>query len=468
MCNFAADYHNRVSLSDDCDYNLMNMIKELSITAVSLLTAIAAMAEGYQINTLSARQIAMGHTGVSQKLGAESMFFNPAGMGFMESTVDASIGVAAIASSASAEIDGKRYETNSKVSTPMYAYAGFKIFDNLKAGVTFYTPYGSNINWGDNWPAAILNQRVTLKMYAVQPTVAWRITPKLSVGAGLVLSWGNIDLHKGLIVASSMDQMLEAMGSDMRFGDITPASANLVGSTGIRVGFNVGAMYDINEQFTVGASFRSRINMKVKAGDITVSYANEAAQKLLEQQLGLMHGTQFKAEMPQPYSLVFGVTYRPTPKWEVAADAHLSGWSTYKQLDIEMLSEQLKAFDQHIVKAYHNSWAVRLGAKYEATERLDVRAGFSVDLTPVNKNYYNPETPGQTRVSPSVGISFRPVKHLQVDVSCAYVAGCGADNVSNVYTDLIYAKMGRPAEHTIGGNYKLHAWTPAISVGYSF
>lgn len=444
------------------------MIKKLSIAAVSLLTATMALAEGYQINTLSARQIAMGHTGVSQKLGSESMFFNPAGMGFMTSTVDASVGMAAIASSASADIDGGHYETNSKISTPMYAYAGFKVNDKLKAGITFYTPYGSNINWGDNWPAAILNQRVSLKMYAVQPTVAWRITPKLSVGAGLVMSWGNIDLHKGLIVASSMDQLLAAMGSEQRFGDITPASVNLVGSTGIRVGVNIGAMYDINDRFTVGASFRSRINMKVPAGDITVSYANEYAEKLLQEQLALMNGTQFKAEMPQPYSLVFGATYRPTQKWEVSADAHLTGWSTYKQLDIEMLSEQLKPFDQHIVKDYHNSWAIRLGAKYEVNDNFDLRGGFSVDFTPVNDHYYNPETPGQTRVSPAFGFSFRPVNHLQVDVSCAYVAGCGANNVSNVYTDLIYAKMGQPAEQTIGGNYKLHAWTPAISVGYSF
>ena len=34
----------------------------------------SAVAEGYQINSLSARQIGMGHTGIAQKLGAESMF----------------------------------------------------------------------------------------------------------------------------------------------------------------------------------------------------------------------------------------------------------------------------------------------------------------------------------------------------------------------------------------------------------
>lgn len=43
-----------------------------------MLSACAAMAEGYQINTLSARQLGMGHTGTALKLGSESMIFNPA------------------------------------------------------------------------------------------------------------------------------------------------------------------------------------------------------------------------------------------------------------------------------------------------------------------------------------------------------------------------------------------------------
>ena len=41
-------------------------------------TSLALWAEGYQINTLSAKQEGMGHVGVAMKLGSESMIFNPA------------------------------------------------------------------------------------------------------------------------------------------------------------------------------------------------------------------------------------------------------------------------------------------------------------------------------------------------------------------------------------------------------
>lgn len=71
------------------------------------------------------------------------------------------------------------------------------------------------------------------------------------------------------------------------------------------------------------------------------------------------------------------------------------------------------------------------------TERLDLRAGLMVDTSPVNKNYYNPETPGMTKVEPTVGLSFRPIPQLSIDLGFMYVAGMGIDNASCQYADLL-------------------------------
>lgn len=54
---------------------------------VVLATSLSAFAEGYQVNTLSAKQMGMAHSGVALKLGAESQYFNPAGMGFLDKTL---------------------------------------------------------------------------------------------------------------------------------------------------------------------------------------------------------------------------------------------------------------------------------------------------------------------------------------------------------------------------------------------
>ena len=58
------------------------------LAAAMLFGSFNAAAEGYQVNSLSTRQLGMGHTGFALKLGAESQFFNPAGMAFMTKTVE--------------------------------------------------------------------------------------------------------------------------------------------------------------------------------------------------------------------------------------------------------------------------------------------------------------------------------------------------------------------------------------------
>ena len=228
-------------------------MKKIVTAALAMCIALAASAEGYQVNTLSTRQLGMGHTGVALKLGAESMFFNPAGMAFSDKTIDVSASVTGIAPTATATLpDGSEWSTHNPVSTPLDFSASFRVYDCLQAGVTFYTPYGSSIDWRDNWPGAVLNQRCDLRAFTVQPTLSWRITPRLSVGAGLMVTWGSVNLDKGLVSASSMDAMLAglaatgagaAMGipADYRFGTTTPASVNLNGTTKLAFGFNVGA-----------------------------------------------------------------------------------------------------------------------------------------------------------------------------------------------------------------------------------
>ncbi|MDE6715785.1 MAG: outer membrane protein transport protein, partial [Muribaculaceae bacterium] len=411
--------------------------RKLLLALIAAACSLPSFAEGYQVNTLSARQVALGHTGVSQKLNAESMYFNPAGIGYMNSTFDFSAGFTGIIPTATCTYNNVKYTTDNKVSTPIFAYAAFKVSNPVKIGLAFYTPYGSSINWSENWPGAIGSQKVSLSTFCLQPTVAWRILPNLSVGAGITVAWGKVDLYKGLVLGSSLDQMMVAMGGTAMFADITPASVNLKGTSKLAVGFNVGAMYDINSKFTVGASFRSKMMAKVGSGDASVTFANSVAKQLLESSVGLIDKANFKAEMPMPYSLTFGLSYRPVSKLELSFDAQLTGWSAYKQLDVEFHEASLQSFNQYLPKNYKNSWAFRLGAAYNLTKRLELLAGFNVDTTPVNVDYYNPETPGMTKVSPSLGLVFRPIEQISVSFGCSYIAGLGMKDAKYAYDDII-------------------------------
>ncbi|MDE6527663.1 MAG: outer membrane protein transport protein [Muribaculaceae bacterium] len=507
-------------------------MKKLSTALAAVTATFAMMAEGYQVNTFSAKQEGMGHVGVAMKLGAESQIFNPAGLSFMNKTMEISGAMSAIKATAKANVNGTEYETSNKVSTPMNFSAAFRIYDNLFAGVTLYTPYGSSINWGKSWPGAVLNQSCDLKVFTLQPTVSWRILPKLSIGAGMMISWGSVDLKKGLVPASSMDKLMNlqyeaamlqykaaqlaamvqgtpAPGNapqpyNYTYGNMPPASVGLKGNSELALGFNIGAMFDITDQWTIGASFRSKMGMKVKAGDASVEYADEMARTVLGSTLDNLNYANFSAKMPCPYVLTFGVAYKPVERLTLAFDAQLNGWGTYKNLDIEFAG--LEQYNQHLEKNYSNAMTYHLGAQFAMTERLDLRAGLMVDCSPCNTDLYNPETPGTTKIEPSLGLSFRPLKGLSIDVAFMYVHGVKVKDASCGYDDLLApafnaglqqydegvalynataAQIGSitgmqippyqradisplAARQTFTADYLVHAFIPAIGISYSF
>lgn len=436
-------------------------IKETVVAAVLLMPSVI-MAEGYQVNSLSTRQLGMGHTGIAMKLGAESQFFNPAGMAFMEPNIDLSASFNAIMPTVTATVDGKEYTTDNDASTPFSVFGAFDILDNLKAGVSLYTPYGSSINWTDNWPGATLNQSVNLKAFSIQPTVAWRILPNLSVGAGLTITWGSVNLNKGLVSGAELNALLTALGSAYPTPEITPASAHLQGHAGIACGVNLGAMYDISKNVTFGINFRSKTMMKVKAGKTEITYgtANPTIQAILASKLDGIAQTDFSAEMPLPATLGFGFSWH-NDKVVADVETQLTFWSAYKNLDIKF--DGASQFDQHLEKNYHDSWLVRGGVEWHTSSRLDLRAGLMIDFSPVDKEFYNPETPGMTKIEPTLGLTYRPIPCLGINIAGMYVAGTGIDGASYTSKNVLTG-----ASSTFTANYRLHSWTGSLGISLNF
>ena len=481
---------------------MKNLIATLCLAALPFSYAAA---EGYQVNAQSTKQAGMGHVGAAMKLGAESMHFNPAGLVFMDKSVDLSVGVSGVF--AHAKFENGDYEAKNDVSpsTPLYVYAGFKIYDNLAAGVSINTPYGSGITWGDNWKGSHLIQEISLKAFNIQPTISWKITDKLSIGAGLMMEFGNIQLNRALIGPGEMSYMANYMLQGLsqalppeqisaimpmvqplmdemaRYDDAAPASVALHGDAGIRFGFNVGAMYDINEKFTVGLSYRSKVTAKVKEGDIALNYANEEhftqlvgqINTLLSQfgpALGITNSISipalntgtFSSELPLPDNWNVGLTYRPTKDWTISGEVQFVGWNAYKSLDVNFHPDsELGKYNIAAPKEYENTRIYRIGAQYATTDRLDIRFGAYFDETPVKSEYLNPETPSMNKLGLTAGFSFRPLQRLSVDFSFSYVQGFARDGS---YTDADL--LGNP--RTFGGHYQAYALMPAIGLSYGF
>ena len=295
-------------------------MKKLLTLLVAVVSATGLRAEGYQVNNLSTRQTGMGHVGTAMKLNSESIFFNPAATAFQNSKFDLSVGAAGILSyctyTPSPTMENGLYAGNrpewksdNKMSTPIYAYFNYKPADRWAVGVGFFTPNGSSMNWGDNWPGANLVQKINLEAYTVQPTVSFKICDQVSIGAGLMVTWGNFDLSRSMLpvgenattkmIAGGLQQaasqynaaaqQYEAAGNAAKAAecramaqgatqsaatafDDALISAKLKGDSKVAVGVNAGILWEINPEWSLAMSYRSRMNMKVKKGHGTLDY----------------------------------------------------------------------------------------------------------------------------------------------------------------------------------------------------
>jgi len=509
-------------------------MKKISTLLVALVAAAGLRAEGYQVNNLSTRQTGMGHVGTAMKLGSESIYFNPAAAAFQDARFDLSLGAAGILSyctyTPSPTMEnglyaGRRpeWKTDNKMSTPIYAYFNWKPSDRWSVGVGFFTPDGSSMNWGDNWPGAHLVQKIDLAAYTVQPTVSFKLCERLSIGAGLMVSWGNFDLSRSMLSPASRSNLITGM-LDPKIAQLGPAvsqlegllaqlpdgaqkqeyqaqleqyrgtlqtlqgakgylestmdrslvSAELEGNAGVAVGVNAGILWEVTPEWSLAMSYRSRMNMKVDDGSASIRMDPAAAQLIA--QLGrLSPGTElipaldkgtFSAELPLPTTVTWGVSFRPAPKWEFAVDLQWVGWSAYDALNVEFNEKELGIDPIYSVKNYSNTLTFRFGGEYRACDRLTARMGMYVDESPVSSDYLNPETPSMTKVSYTAGLSIRPCKCFSIDLAYCYISSADPERTGSypVYSYLDNSKL----ESIFSGNYRLHAHVVSFGLGFNF
>lgn len=250
-------------------------------------------------------------------------------------------------------------------------------------------------------------------------------------------------------------------------------AARLEGSANVAVGVNAGILWDITDQWSVAMSYRSRMNMKVNSGHATMNIDPTAAA--LIQQLGqLKPGTElipaldkgtFRTELPLPTTVTWGVSFRPTKRWELAVDLQWVGWSAYKDLNVSFNEKELGIKDIYSVKNYSNTLAFRFGGQYRATDFLTARMGMYVDESPVSSDYLNPETPSMTKVAYTAGLSLRPTRFMSVDLAYCYVSSADPERTGSYP---VYDYTSGSLEEVFSGNYKLHAHVFSVGVRFSF
>jgi long-chain fatty acid transport protein len=392
---------------------MMNIKKIVALFMCSV--PIAVFAQGYQVNLQGQVQQGMGGTGTAYIQDAAALFFNPGGASFLSGN---SVNIGVSPTFAKGEFLDKNTNqtarTKSPVSMPFAAYAVFGIKDTskLKLGLAVYTPFGSTVEWEEGWMGRFALTRLQLQSIFFQPTISYKISDKIGLGAGFVYSYGKVNLQKNIPIKDING---------------TEGHAELSGKAS-GYGFNAGIYLKPVEKFSVGLTYRSQVNMNVKSGDATFTVPASLD--------GNFPNGKFTAELPLPQVATLGLGFSVTSKLMLAVDINYVGWKAYDTL----------AFD------YENKFAFRLGGEYKVIEALALRLGMAYGISPVQDGYLTPETPDANRVIYTAGLGYTKNKF--------------GVNASFYFSSL--KREGTNLETNLNGTYKTNVCIPGISLFYKF
>ena len=397
-----------------------------------LIISNATLAGGFQVNLQSNRSLGMGHTGVGLRLGAASGFFNPGALAF--SGTEIIIGINLVAANIGyREVEPGIYMANNTngLGTPFHGYFAFRPSEDSKLviGLAAYTPFGSSISYEDDWKLQAALREITLRSIFYQGTLSYQITDKLGIGAGFVLGTGDFSLRRALPL---QDQ------------DGTYGEAQLNGS-GIGYGFNVGIFYELNEHISLGASYRSGVDISLEGGE-----ANFLTTETLS---NAFPSTTFESGLNLPSVLNVGLSFKASEKLTIATEVNFVGWSSYSSLQFDFADNTEQLQDVNSPRNYKNVTIYRIGGEYELNDKIVLRAGVYYDFTPVQDGYLTPETPDMDKLGITVGASY-VTGNLQIDAAILYIHGGERTDRNN--------------EFGYDGRWSSSAFVPGISFKYAF
>lgn len=402
----------------------------LTLAAIAGLTT--AQAGSFQLNLQGIRQSAMGGAGTAMPWDVSTLFFNPGGLARLEAME--------VQGSANFVIPNVRYaaantgivaDSKPQVSTPFAFYAGGKLHssDRLAFGVGVYTPFGSSIDWGNDWTGRYMVQDIQLQSIFIQPTIAYELSDIVSIGAGFVYGLGSVKIKKALPVQ-----------------DISGEGQASLDGKASGIGFNVGIQVRPSDRVNLGLSFRSGVKMKVDNGEARFSTPVSLA--------GNFPDTRFKTELPLPNIITAGIAIKATSHLTLSGDIVYAQWDLYKKLAFDFEDNTPTLQDTDDPRQYKNTVAVRIGGHYDVSQTLELMAGFAYDPTPTRQNLTSPDAVDANRISASVGIAYKPSPRFTISAMALYT-GTGERSV-----------LYEPAN--FAGSYQIKSVTPAIGLSYNF
>ncbi|NMF91307.1 OmpP1/FadL family transporter [Aromatoleum petrolei] len=387
-------------------------IARLLPVALLALGSGAASAAGFQLLEQNASGIGNAYAGSAAVAeNASTIFFNPAGMTQLQAR-EVSVGISAVRpsfkfkdkGSVGGALSGNGDDAGDWAAIPN-AYLSWALNKDVYLGLGISGPFGLVTDYGDSWVGGAQALKFEIKTVNINPSIAWRVNDKVSLGAGV--NWQRMEAEYERILAVA------------NLGPVPLASSTAkLEVDNDAWGWNVGALFTLSPTTKVGVSYRSKIDHKLD-GDLKVE--GPAAQfGGIDPRL---RSVKAKVDVEVPDTLILSVTQKLDDRWEMLGDLSWTGWSSVKDVPIVRDSGVLAGSTAQTLKAdFKDTWRVALGANYRLDDAWKLKFGIAYDQTPVkDKERRLVSLPDNDRTWFTFGGQWKVSKTNTLDLGAAYL-----------------------------------------------
>jgi len=353
---------------------------------------------------------------------ASTLFFNPAGMTRLHAP-EGVLGLHLVAPSARFNDQGSRdlvrlFGTGlgrdeggqaGILSVVPNLYYVHPVGDRLAFGIGVNTPFGLSTEYDPGWIGRYHAGRSRLTTVNLNPAIAFRLTNRLSLGAGLDYQYLRAELSNavdiaGLLpllgrpLAARLDSNLDINGDDQAWG------------------YNVGALLELDDGTRIGAHYRSGLDYRV-TGEADVTLLN--GPKISSRPAGLLHDVAARSDTSVPALASLSLFHPLNDRWALMADVTWTEWSCLQELVFDF--DGILPTGSEVVH-WKDSFRYSLGTEYRPSKRWVWRGGVALDRSPIaNPQDRTPRIPDNDRLWLAAGFGYQFSERLGIDVAYAHL-----------------------------------------------
>ena len=312
------------------------------------------------------------------------------------------------------------------------AYLALPLAENLAAGVAFNVPFGLALEYDPPWIGRYQAIKSEIQTYNFNPSIAWAPNETFSVGIGLNFQRAQAELTSAVnysaVIAQGVQQLaLAGQLPAAQVPALIAANAGLEGTTRLRGhdtawGYNIGVLFTAPTGTRIGLSYRSSLEYEIE-GSVqfsppTISTAvGSAVIAAAAAGRGPLANGRALVDLELPDNATLSLQH-PFEKFALVADVAWTGWSSIQELRVRRDTGEVISITP---EEWENTWRFAIGASYDFSDQVTLRAGVARDETPVPAATRTARLPDADRTWIALGARWRANDAMHIDVGYAHL-----------------------------------------------